>query len=73
MDYEMATQVGINQVDMETAEDELQAASLSEFLGTVLVSLAAIVLVSAGLYLAVVTVVALGTSGLHSIWGPGKY
>ena len=65
MDYEMATQVGINQVDMETAEDELQAASLSEFLGAVLVSLAAIVLVSAGLYLAVVTVVALGTGVLQ--------
>ena len=65
MEYEMATNIGINQADTEAGEDELQAASLSEFLGAAMVSLAAIVLVSVSLYLAVVIAVVLGTSVLH--------
>ena len=65
MEYEIATQPGINQADTEAGEDELQAASLGEFLRALLVSLAMIFLISAGLYLAVVTAVALGTAGLQ--------
>jgi hypothetical protein len=65
MVYEKATHIGINQAETADGEDELQAASFSEFLGALLVSLATIVLVSAGLYLVVVTVVALGTGGLQ--------
>ena len=65
MDYEMAAHGDVNQADTKASEDELEAASFSEFLGATLVSLVAIVLVSAGLYLAVVTVVALGSGGLQ--------
>ena len=65
MVYEKATHIGISQAETADGEDELQAASLSEFLGALLVSLATIVLISAGLYLAVVTVVALGTGTLQ--------
>ena len=64
MDYEMTTQGGISQANSEAGEDELQAASLSEFLGALLISIATLTLVSAGLYLAVVTVLALGTGVL---------
>ena len=65
MEYEMATHIGINQANTETGEDELQAASLGEFLRALLLGLAAIVLVSASLYFAVVIVVALGTNFLQ--------
>ena len=65
MVYEKATHIGINQAETAAGEDELQAASFSEFLLALLVSLATILLVSAGLYLAIVTVVALGTGTLQ--------
>ena len=65
MVYEKATHIGINQAETATGEDEMQAASLSEFLRALLVSLATILLVSAGLYLAIVAVVALGTGTLQ--------
>ena len=65
MEYERATHMGINQAETAAGEDDLQAASFSEILRALLVSLVTIVLVSAGLYLAIVTVVALGTGGLQ--------
>jgi hypothetical protein len=65
MVYEKASHIGINQAETAADEDELQAASFSEFLRALLVSLATILFVSAGLYLAIVTVVALGTGGLR--------
>jgi hypothetical protein len=65
MVYEKATHKGINQAETAAGEDELEAASFSEFLRALLVSLVTILLVSAGLYLAIVTVVALGTSTLQ--------
>ena len=65
MECERATHIGINQAETAAGEDDLQAASFSEFLRALLVSLVTIVLVSADLYLAIVTVVALGTGGLQ--------
>jgi len=65
MVYEKATHIGINQAETAAGEDELEAASFSEFLRALLVSMVAILLISAGLYLVIVTVVALGTSTLQ--------
>jgi hypothetical protein len=65
MEYERATHIGINQAETAVGEDDLQAASFSEFWRALLVSLVTIILVCADLYLAIVTVVALGTGGLQ--------
>jgi len=65
MVYEKASHIGISQAETADGEDELQAESFSEFLRALLVSLAMILFVSAGLYLAIVAVVALGTGGLQ--------
>ena len=65
MVYKKANHIGINQAETATGEDELQAASFSEFLRALLVSLVTMILVSAGLYLAIVTVVVLGMGTLQ--------
>jgi len=65
MNYEIAGQIEVNQVETVAGEDELEAESLGEFLQAALVSLIVIAVVSGALYLGGVAIVALGTSGIQ--------
>ena len=66
MKYEMTSHLNNYQVEEFVDEsDELEAASLGEFLRTLILGLGAVVVISVAVYLAVVFVLGLGLSVLN--------